>query len=129
MEAPRPNSWNTVVAVKAQKAKQMIEEMDSRCRPMATQMATATAAAAVGQVNWYLRCEGVALRQAINGPTPVRNTSASPMGTIQVLKNGGPTLMRSPVIASDSVGNMVANMTKNIATSRIQLLIRKAASR
>src|SRR5688500_10302745 len=51
------------------------------------------------------------------------------MGTIHLLKKGGPTLMRSPVKASDRVGNMVANSTKKAENSRIQLFTRKAASR
>jgi hypothetical protein len=51
------------------------------------------------------------------------------MGAIHLLKNGGPTVRRSPVIASLSVGNIVANRTKSAANSRIQLLTRKAASR
>ena len=57
----------------------------------------------------------MALRQAMSGPTPVRNSSTSPIGTIHLLKKGGPTLIRSPVRASDSVGNMVANSTKKVA--------------
>ena len=37
--------------------------------------------------------------------------------------------MRSPVTASLSVGNIVANSTKKALNSRIQLLTRNAASR
>ena len=51
------------------------------------------------------------------------------MGTIHALKNGGPTVMRCPVTASLSVGNIVANSTKNAQNSRIQLLAMNAASR
>ena len=65
----------------------------------------------------------------MRGPTPVRNSSTSPIGTIHLLKNGGPTVIRSPVTASEIVGNMVANRMKNAANSRIQLLTVKAASR
>ena len=71
----------------------------------------------------------MALRQAISGPTPVRNSSTSPIGTIHLLKNGGPTVMRSCATASEIVGNIVANRMKNAANSRIQLLTVNAASR
>ena len=60
---------------------------------------------------------------------PVSTSSASPIGRIQVLKNGGPTVRRWPRTASLSVGNIVANRTKNAENSRIQLLARNAASR
>ena len=60
---------------------------------------------------------------------PVSSSSVRPMGTIQRLKNGGPIVMRCPVTASLSVGNIVANSTKKAQNSRIQLLTRNAASR
>ena len=59
----------------------------------------------------------------------MRNSRIRPIGIIHWLKNGGPTVRRSPVIASLSVGNIVANRTKNAENSRIQLLTRNAASR
>ena len=52
-----------------------------------------------------------------------------PIGAIHLLKNGAATVRRSPVTASLSVGNIVANRTKNAENSRIQLLTRNAASR
>ena len=88
-----------------------------------------TAIAISGVVNWKRRFDGVALRHAISGPTPVRNSSVSPIGTIHRLKNGADTVMRSWNSASDSVGNIVANSMKNAANSRIQLLARNAPSR
>ena len=60
---------------------------------------------------------------------PVSSSRISPIGSIHLLKNGGPTVSRSPVTASLSVGNIVANSTKNAENSRIQLLARNAASR
>src|SRR4029077_18752971 len=92
-------------------------------------MAIVTTIAISGIVNWNFRFDAVALRQAIRGPTPVRNSSVRPIGTIHRLKNGADTVMRSWKSASDRVGNMVANSMKNAANSRIQLLARKAASR
>ncbi len=52
-----------------------------------------------------------------------------PSGTIHLLKNGGPTVSRSPLTASAIVGNIVAKRMKNAAKTRIQLLARNAASR
>ena len=69
------------------------------------------------------------LRHASSGPMPVSSSSVSPIGSIHWLKNGGPTVSRSPRIASLSVGNIVANRTKNAENSRIQLFIMNAASR
>ena len=51
------------------------------------------------------------------------------MGRIHLLKNGGPTVRRSPMIASLKVGNIVANRTKKAENSSTQLFARKAASR
>src|SRR5688500_6743397 len=82
-----------------------------------------------GHMNWYLRLAIEVLRHASSGPMPVSTNSIKPIGTIQRLKNGGPIVMRSPVNASLSVGNIVANRTKNAQNSRIQLLTRNAASR
>src|SRR3954453_8145650 len=65
----------------------------------------------------------------MSGPTPVKNSRMMPMGTIHLLKKGGPTVMRSPSSASDRVGNIVANMMKNAANSSTQLLTVNAASR
>ena len=60
---------------------------------------------------------------------PVSTSRARPIGAIHLLKKGGPTVSRSPVIASLSVGNIVANRTNSAENSRIQLLTRNAASR
>ena len=38
----------------------------------------------------------VDLRHASSGPMPVSSSSISPIGTIHLLKNGGPTVRRSP---------------------------------
>ena len=78
-------------------------------------------------IHWPYRM--MAMKIAIDSPKPVRNRRMRPMGAIQRLKNGGPTVMRCPVTASLRVGNMVANSTKSAEKSRIQLLTRNAASR
>ncbi len=60
---------------------------------------------------------------------PVSTSSIRPMGVIHLLKKGGPTVSRSPLIASVIVGNSVANRMKNAENSSTQLLARNAASR
>jgi hypothetical protein len=69
------------------------------------------------------------LRQASSGAVPVRKSSTRPIGAIHLLKNGGPTVSRSPVTASLKVGNIVAKSTNSAQKSRIQLFARNAASR
>src|SRR5712692_5830253 len=128
-----------VVSTKAQRPKQIretgswmrSERNDDHTRTRGKQASTAvvTSAPTNGQANWLLRFSIEALRQAMSGPTPVRNSSTRPIGVIHLLKNGGPTVMRWPVTHSDSVGNSVAVRMKKAADSRIQLLIRKANSR
>src|SRR5581483_3718935 len=134
-----------VVAVKAHSAKHSTIGVSGslRCRcqrvsshsdqPRSRVKAPSAIATAKNDVSGHANCvfkfSDEALRHAISGPTPVRNKSISPIGVIHWLKNGGPTVMRSPVTASDSVGNSVATRMKNAAESRIQLLRRNAYSR
>ncbi len=88
-----------------------------------------TTAAVAGQRNWCTRLEIVDFRHASSGPIPVRSRRINPIGSIHLLKNDGPTVSRSPRIASLNVGYIVANRTKNAENRRIQLLARNAASR
>src|SRR3984893_19524087 len=69
------------------------------------------------------------LRQASNGPTPVRKSKNRAMGRLIVLKNGTPTLIFVPRTHSESTGNKVPEITAMQATSRIRLLNRKLDSR
>src|SRR5687767_1880665 len=118
--APRQNSWKMVANTKPEKTNAM---NDAGTRTPSANIATpVTTALRTGHMNWNLRFETDVLRQASSGPTPVSSSSVNPIGTIQRLKNGGPIVMRSPVIASLSVGNIVANKMKNAQNSRIQLL-------
>ncbi len=68
-------------------------------------------------------------RQASSGPTPVKNSSSSPMGMFTLLKNGAPTLMRLPVIHSEKTGKSVPERMAMQDTRRIRLLNRKLDSR
>src|ERR1700675_3646171 len=76
-----------------------------------------------------LRLSSDVLRQASRGPTPVRNKSTKPIGIFTLLKNGVPTLMRSPVNHSEKTGKSVPDRTAMQDTSKIKLLKRKLDSR
>src|SRR5215203_4322515 len=43
---------------------------------------------------------------AINGPMPVSSNSVSPSGILTELKNGGPTVIFSPLTASVMIGKI-----------------------
>ena len=125
--APRQNSWLIVPSTNAENTKQIPD--DQTRTPSARTSAAAVAPATVGQRNWYRRFSTLDFRHASSGPMPVSSSSMRPIGSIHRLKNGGPTVSRSPVTASLSVGNIVAKSTKNAQNSRIQLFTRNAASR
>ncbi len=84
---------------------------------------------ASGHPKFRFRLSVEVFRHASNGPTPVKNSSSSPMGIFTLLKNGPPTLMRSPVIHSEKTGNNVPESMAMHETSRIRLLNRKLDSR
>src|ERR1700704_2337552 len=83
----------------------------------------------VGHRNWLRRFTNVDFRHASSGPTPGSPRSIRPSGISHLLKNGGPTVRRSPLTASAIVGNIVAKRMKKAAKTSIQLLARNAASR
>src|SRR5438094_9278699 len=70
-----------------------------------------------------------ALRHARSGPTPVKNIRKTAIGTLTLLKNGGPTVIFDPVAASEIIGNIVPQQTAKQAASRIRLLNMKLLSR
>src|SRR5579863_7701213 len=83
----------------------------------------------VGIRNARFRLSSELLRQAISGPTPVRNINASPIGMLMRLKNGASTLIFSPVTASEITGNSVPHSTAKQLATRIRLLNMKLDSR
>ena len=127
MFPPRQNSCPIVPTTIADIAKQSPD--DHTRTPSAASPAAVTSASPTGKRNESRRFESVDLRHASNGPTPVRNSSTKPIGTIHLLKNGAATVRRWPVMASLSVGNMVANSTNSAANNSTQLLTMNAASR
>src|ERR1700737_5122418 len=80
---------------------------------------------ASGQPKFLRRLSMEVLRQARSGPTPVRKSRNMAIGILTRLKNGGPTLIFVPRIASDSTGKSVPERTATQATRRIRLLKRK----
>src|SRR2546423_171570 len=78
-----------------------------------------TAAVTDGNRNWFHSRSVVVLRHAKSGAAPARNNRIRPSGVIHLLKKSGPTDTREPSIASEIVGNIVANSTKNAHASRI----------
>jgi hypothetical protein len=65
----------------------------------------ASTPAPTGNANARQRFFGVARRQAMTGPTPMRKSSAIPSGAFTRLKNGGPTVIFTPRTHSEITGN------------------------
>src|SRR5262250_3477380 len=82
-----------------------------------------------GQPKLRFRLSLEVLRQASNGPTPVRKRMVRPIGIMTLLKNGAPTLMRLFVNHSENTGNNVPDSTAMHATRNSKLLNRKLDSR
>src|SRR5258708_39259695 len=76
--------------------------------------------ASTGIVNWSRIVAPEDLRQDRSGPTPVKKSRQSPIGTIHRLKNAGPTFTSLPVTALKSDGKRVAKVTKKAAASSTQ---------
>src|SRR5581483_10571073 len=68
-------------------------------------------------------------RQANSGPTPVKKSRNSPMGTIKRLYQSASREILSPVAYSEITGNKVPQSTAKQLASRIRLLKRKLDSR
>src|SRR5262249_50243744 len=83
---------------------------------------------AAGQRKFFLRLLQVARRQAMTGPTPIRNSSTKPSGALTLLKNGGPTVIFTPRTHSEMTGNTVPQKTAKAMPTRIRLVKRKADS-
>src|SRR5262249_51193298 len=76
-----------------------------------------------------LRLLALARRQAITGPTPVRNSKSTPKGPFTLLKNGGPPGDFSPPPPFDQTGKTVPQKVAKARPTNTQLFNRKAASR
>src|SRR3954453_5774107 len=88
-----------------------------------------TTAPIVGHRNARRKLSKELRRQAISGPTPVRNRRNSPIGTLILLKNGASTEIFSPVTASEITGNRVPQSTEKQLATRTRLLNMKLDSR
>jgi hypothetical protein len=67
-------------------------------------------------------------RHANNGPTPVKNNSINPIGIFTRLKKGAPTVILSPLTASERTGNIVPQKTAKQIVIKITLFNRKPLS-
>src|SRR5690242_18978308 len=68
-------------------------------------------------------------RHENSGPTPVRNSRNSPIGTISRLYQSASREILSPVAHSEMTGNRVPQRTAKQLASRMRLLNRKLDSR
>src|SRR5579862_93060 len=125
--APLKNSMKTVTATNVQSMK------ETSAHPLRTPVAASTAASAtpasIGQRNARFRLSTELRRQAISGPTPVRNIRNIAIGISTRLKKGASTLIFSPETASEITGNKVPHRTAKQLARRIRLLNRKLDSR
>ena len=71
----------------------------------------------------------LAARHGSAGPTPMRNSSASPIGTPSFTKYGSPTVICLSCSACTSSGNTVPVSTTSAKPANNRLLSRNAASR
>jgi hypothetical protein len=64
----------------------------------------------------------VDLLQAMSGHRPVSNNSVKPRGMFTALKKGGPTVIFTPLTASDIIGKRVPHSTAKAIPTRSRLL-------
>src|SRR6266478_3565833 len=113
--APRKNSMPIVVDTKTQSIRQTSEK-NSRTAGAKTPV-PASKPTISGHPKLRFKLSVEVLRQASNGPTPVRNRSSNPIGIFTLLKNGAPTLMREPDNHSENTGKRVPERTAMQKTS------------
>src|SRR5271154_836228 len=97
--------------------------------PNTTAITPARIPPASGHAKFLFSPSREVFRHARSGPTPVRKSRKSAMGTFTLLKNGGPTLIFVPCTHSEKTGNNVPQSTAKHAARRIRLLNRKLDSR
>src|ERR1700683_2198688 len=85
--------------------------------------------AAKGHAKLRFSASHEVLRQARSGPTPVNKRRNMAIGTLTLLKKGGPTLILLPTTHSERTGKRVPQRTAKQAARRIRLLKRKLDSR
>src|SRR5947209_2178581 len=116
-----------VAVTKMQSVKQISANISRT--PNAASSTAPSNAEIVGAIKLRFMLSVEVLRQASNGPTPVKNSSINPSGILTLLKNGPPTLMRDPVNHSENTGKSVPDKTATHATSSTRLLNKKLDSR
>src|SRR6476646_6360550 len=83
----------------------------------------------IGQKNARFKLSSELRRQAMSGPTPVRNNKNKPIGMLILLKKGASTEIFSTFTASEITGNKVPHNTEKQLATRIRLLNKKLDSR
>src|ERR1700678_1507153 len=125
--APRKNSRKIVSVTKTERVRQTRAYISRK--PKANPTTPARSPIPAGHAKLRFNESNEVLRQASNGPTPVRNRRNRAMGMFTLLKNGGPTLILLCVTHSDRTGNKVPQRTAKHAARRTRLLNRKLDSR
>src|SRR5690348_14430609 len=97
--------------------------------PAATSAPISTSETIPGHWKFRRRLSSDVRRHENNGPTPVRNSRNSPIGTISRLYQSASSEILSPVVYSEMTGNSVPHNTAKQLASRIRLLNRKLDSR
>src|SRR5580692_2285385 len=96
---------------------------------MATRTTANTTAARPGYWKLRRRLSTDVRRHAKSGPTPVRSSRKSPMGTMSRLYQSTSSEILSPETASEITGNSVPQSTAKQLARRIRLLNKKLDSR
>src|SRR5271165_6154546 len=88
-----------------------------------------TTPAIVGNTKFLRMLLNEVLRHASTGPTPVRKSRKSPIGTATRLYHGAPMVTLFPCTYSESTGKSVPQRIVKQAASKTRLLNRKLDSR
>ena len=75
----------------------------------------------IGQVKLRFKLASLAFFQAITGPIPESTSRAIPKGASIVLKKGGPTMIRVPIINSEAVGKSVHHRIITVSYTHLTL--------
>src|SRR5438128_12243299 len=97
--------------------------------PPTTSAIAVSSAMAAGIAKLRFTLSNEVLRHASSGPTAVKKSKNSPIGTFTLLKNGGPTVTLLPCTHSESTGKSVPQRTAKQDASKTRLLKRKLDSR
>ncbi len=75
-----------------------------------------------GYITFLVNFPNVDLLHATRGHNPVRKSRARPIGVITALKNGAPTVILTPLTASEIMGKRVPQKTVKTIPTKSKLL-------